>query len=289
MLTEVAPAKLNLALHVRKRRADGYHQLETLFAFVRDGDLLAVTEGHGPHLSIEGPMAAGLSSGEDNLVLRAAQLLAQEAGIGADAHLRLTKNLPVASGLGGGSADAAAALRLLNRFWKLDWPLGRLAAMAEPLGADVPACVHSRPLLGTGKGDQLVSAVVPDIAGAPVLLVNPMQSLSTGPVFQAWDGIDRGGLGDDFSIAGLRQLRNDLEPGAIRLCPVITDVLEELSMCSGAFLTRMSGSGATCFAVFDNTEACSAAYGSLSHARPDWWFLPTAINRAQKPDLLPKF
>ena len=151
---EPAPAKVNLALHLRRRRDDGYHDLETLFAFTDFGDTLAVADGDGLTLTVIGPFADAVGDG-DNLVLRAARALAGAAGCPAVAALTLDKRIPVAAGLGGGSADAAAALRLLNRFWRLDWPLGRLAAVADPLGADVPACVFSRTMAGTGRGDAL--------------------------------------------------------------------------------------------------------------------------------------
>lgn len=286
--TEVAPAKLNLALHVRHKRADGYHQLETLFAFVDDGDVLTVSGRDVLSLSIDGPMASGLSAGDDNLVLRAAYLLAHAAGVQPAGHMQLTKNLPVASGIGGGSADAAAALRLLNRFWGLNWSPDHLAKLAEPLGADIPACVHSSPMRGTGKGEELAKINLQDLTNAPVLLVNPMIAVATGPVFSAWDGVDRGPLGDDLSVTGLLHARNDLQPGAIRICPVIQNVITALSECKGARLVRMSGSGATCFAIFDTPYSCVRAHEFLARAHPGWWFLQTRLNHKEKPDFLPK-
>lgn len=284
---ELAPAKLNLALHVRGKRTDGYHDLETLFAFVRDGDVLSVASADGLLLSIDGSMAAGLSDTGDNLVLRAARLLAGKAGVKPKAHLRLTKNLPVASGIGGGSADAAAAFRLLNRYWSIGWPLEKLAALAGQLGADVPACVYSRPLLGSGRGESLSPVALPELADTAVLLVNPMVAVPTGPVFAAWDGVDRGSLGGDLSLAGLRHARNDLQPGAARLFPVITEVLELLSGCEGVRLVRMSGSGATCFALFESKQTQAAGTMQLKRLRPEWWFLDTVLNHNRKPDSLP--
>lgn len=280
---EVAPAKINLALHIRKRRPDGYHELETLFAFAADGDVLFVSPSAEISLRIDGPMGAGLSHGEDNLVVRAARLLADAAGVRGGAALRLVKNLPVASGIGGGSADAAAALRLLNRFWSVNWPMDRLAQLAEPLGADVPACVHSRMMIGIGKGDELVPADIPGMSGAPILLVNPRVELPTGPVFKAWDGQDRGALGTCHSFDAVTQARNDLQPGAIELCPVIADVLDRLSSLSGVTLARMSGSGATCFALFDTPSACRAGHDALVRDHPDWWVLETTLNQSLKP------
>lgn len=277
--SEAAPAKLNLALHVRRRRPDGYHELETLFAFVADGDVVAVDEGEALSLTIEGPMADGLSAA-DNLVLSAARRLATSAGIAPRARLTLTKNLPVASGIGGGSADAAAALRLLNRFWGLDYSLGRLAELAEPLGADVPACVYSRTMWGGGKGETLVPADVAGLNDMPVLLVNPMVPLATGPVFAAWDGVDRGPLDSRPAIDDLVRARNDLQSGAISLCPPIADVLTALAACGGALLSRMSGSGATCFALFESEAALRLAHDDLAAREPGWWLLPTRVKIA---------
>lgn len=277
--SEAAPAKLNLALHVRRRRPDGYHELETLFAFVADGDVVAVDESEALSLTIEGPMADGLSA-TDNLVPSAARRLATSAGIAPRARLTLTKNLPVASGIGGGSADAAAALRLLNRFWGLDYPLDRLAELAEPLGADVPACVYSRTMWGGGKGETLEPADVAGLHDMPVLLVNPMVPLATGPVFAAWDGVDRGPLDTHPAIDDLVRARNDLQPGAISLCPAIADVLSALAACRGALLSRMSGSGATCFALFESVAALRFAHDDLAAREPEWWFLPTRVNAA---------
>lgn len=283
---ELAPAKINLALHVRRRREDGYHELETLFAFAADGDLLAAEPAVDLGLTIDGPMAAHLTAGPDNLVLRAARLLAEAAGVKAGAALRLTKILPVASGIGGGSADAAAALRLLNRFWALDWPLDRLAALSEGLGADVPACVHSHALYGKGRGDRLMPVPPGALQGMPLLLVNPGVAVPTGPVFAAWDGIDRGGLDTDMSLAAIRNARNDLQPGAIGLCPVIAHVLDLLLDSEGVLLARMSGSGATCFALFRDGAVQTAAARRIAALHPSWWVRPSTVNQFREPQLL---
>ena len=278
-LTEAAPAKLNLALHVRSRRADGYHMLETLFAFVDDGDLLSASPAVDLSLTIDGPMAAGLAADADNLVMRAAHALGRAAGVDDGAALHLAKNLPVASGIGGGSADAAAALRLLNRLWGLHWPLERLAELAEQLGADVPACVYARAMLARGVGERLEPVNLGDLARAPVLLANPMRAVSTGPVFKAWDGVDRGGLGNDISLSALREARNDLQPGAIGLCPEIEDVIQALEECPGALLVRMSGSGATCLALFADQAGRDAAHLQLRRRHAGWWLLGTALRK----------
>ncbi len=304
---ETAHAKLNLALHVRRRRPDGYHDLETIFAFTELGDRLTAEPAEELSLEIDGPFAEGLSAGEDNLVVRAAlalqssqkapfvlspstslrralskDMVAQRSehaawfdklttnggGKGFGAKLKLTKNLPVASGIGGGSADAAAALRLLNRLWGLDRSLEELAAIGASLGADVPACVHSRALRGEGRGDAL-TPVETGFKGAPVLLVNPRVGVSTAAVFAAWDGVDRGALGD--AADG----RNDLEAPARQVAPVVGEVLRMLAGQPGARMVRMSGSGATCFALFGNRDDRDGA-GRVSRAS-GWWVAETTL------------
>jgi 4-diphosphocytidyl-2-C-methyl-D-erythritol kinase len=270
-MQEQAYAKVNLALHVRGREPGGYHRLETLFAFCEDGDTLAVAPGEGLSLTVAGPFAAALGDEPDNLVLRAARALATRFGVSAGAALHLEKSLPVASGIGGGSADAAAALRLLSRWWGLDAPEAALLEIAAGLGADVPACVRSETVRGEGKGDRLVPQPGSGLAGVPLLLVNPRVPVPTGPVFAGWDGIDRGPLADIDSGG------NDLEAPAIAIAPVIRDVLSALRAQAGTRLVRMSGSGATCFALFADDAARDAAAAALSGAHPDWWLLPTRL------------
>jgi 4-diphosphocytidyl-2-C-methyl-D-erythritol kinase len=270
-MIEFAPAKVNLALHLRRRRDDGYHDLETVFAFTAFGDTIAVAPADTLSLAVTGPFAAAAGQGSDNLVLRAARGLAEAAGVAAGAALTLEKHIPVAAGLGGGSADAGAALRLLNRFWGLDWAEARLLALAAGLGADVPACVRSRTSHGAGRGDVLVDWPV-DVAGTPILLVNPRVAVATGPVFAGWDRIDHGGLA---SGAPLQSLRNDMTAAAIGIAPVIAVVLAALADTPGATLVRMSGSGATCFALYADAADCTAAAASL--AAHGWWLAPTRL------------
>ena len=268
---EPAPAKLNLALHVRERLPDGRHRIETVFAFCTDGDRL---EGR-PHedilLDVTGPMAGELPPGQENLVMRAAHALMERRRAGnpnlADggAWLSLTKNLPVASGLGGGSADAGAALRLLTSMWSID-PAHALAVAPE-LGADVPACLLSLSARGDGVGDR-VQPVDLGLGGTPVLLVNPRVQLSTQQVFAGWDGNDRGPL-DDW-----RSGRNDLEGPAVEAVPLIGAVLAWLSVQPGAEFVRMSGSGATCFALFESEEARDRAATAVPR---EWWRLPSFL------------
>jgi 4-diphosphocytidyl-2-C-methyl-D-erythritol kinase len=265
---ETAFAKLNLALHVRGRMADGYHRIETIFAFCEDGDRLAVADSDGLALHVTGPFAGSLAAGEDNLVLRAARALRDRAGTAQGAHLTLDKRLPVAAGIGGGSADSAAALRLLDRWWRVDADEAELLAIAAGLGADVPACLLSRAARGEGRGDALTPIEPGDLAGTPVLLVNPGRPLATSAVFRAWDGVDRGPLID------WRSGRNDLEPPAVALVPEIAEVLEALD---GAEFARMSGSGATCFGLYASEAERDAAAAAMAAGHPNWWTLATRL------------
>lgn len=271
-LFETAFAKINLALHVRERMSDGYHRIETIFAFCRDGDRLEGEPAGTLSLTIGGPFAAGLSAGEDNLVIRAARALQAEAGISAGAALRLDKRLPVAAGLGGGSADAGAALRLLSKLWNLTIDLRTLCEVAKRLGADVPACLFSRTARGDGRGDDLRPIERSFFFATPVLLVNPGVPLSTAAVFAGWDGTDRGPMPDD-AIAG----RNDLEASAMTSCPQVGAVLRRLNDLQGVTLARMSGSGATCFALFDHEGARDAADVRLAGLEPSWWRMASRL------------
>ncbi|WBH15901.1 4-(cytidine 5'-diphospho)-2-C-methyl-D-erythritol kinase [Sphingomonas radiodurans] len=271
-IVEVAPAKLNLALHVRRRRADGYHDIETVFAFCRDGDVVTLTDAERDAFTIVGPFAAALSGGtDDNLVTRALHAFRDAFGVAAAHAITLEKNLPVASGIGGGSADAAATLRALARWHGVALDEPRLVAIAGALGADVPACLSGRTAFGTGKGDALVP--LDGWAGVPVLLVNPGVAVSTGAVFGAWDGADRGALDPGDPLAG----RNDLEPPARALAPVIDELIALLAAQPGVTLARMSGSGATCFALFETPADRDAADAAIAAAAPHWWRLATTL------------
>lgn len=258
-LTETAYAKINLALHVRRRRDDGYHELETVFAFCEHGDVVTAEPARTLSLTIDGPFAEGLSS-TDNLIVRAVE------AIGLTAKLHLTKNLPVASGIGGGSADAAAALRVLSRL--TGQPLPSLDVQ-RVLGADVPACVLSDTMRGEGVGEAL--SAVASVTGTPVLLVNPRIPLSTGAVFTAWDGIDRGPLGD------WHDGRNDLEAAACHLVPEIAELVAFLSCRHDVTLARMSGSGATCFALFANKAARDRAVTEVRTTFPAYWTMESVL------------
>ena len=257
--TETGYAKLNLALHVRGRRPDGNHEIETIFTFCEDGDAVTGQAADELSLDVSGPFASDVPTGDDNLAIRAARALGQGGG------LHLVKNLPVASGIGGGSADAAAALRLLTRLWGVEPALA--GKVAPSLGADVPACLLSRSCRGEGAGNR-IEPVDLGLAGTPVLLVNPLVPLATAAVFERWDGVDRGLLGD------WREGRNDLEAAAISIVPQIPEILDWLQAQPGAEFVRMSGSGATCFALFGSDEARDVGAAAVPG---QWWRLATAL------------
>src|SRR4029453_5275933 len=216
--------------------------------------------------SVSGPFAGELLENDDNLVMRAARELQAEAGCEQGAAMTLDKRLPVASGVGGGSADAAAALRLLTSLWSID--PAHASAVAPKLGSDVPACLLSLPVRGEGAGDELTPIQLAEISGTPVLLVNPRVALPTADVFARWDGVDYGPLGD------WREGRNDLEAPAMALVPQIETVFAWLAVQPGAEFVRMSGSGATCFALFDGEESRDAATARVPR---EWWRLPTHL------------
>lgn len=273
VITEAAPAKINLALHVRRRRADGYHDIETLFAFLIEGDVLMVEAAEHDSFAITGPFADTLSGESTNLVTKARDAFTAALGPIEPLAIMLDKRLPVASGIGGGSADAAAMLRVLARLRgvALDDPV--LLACAKALGADVPACLIGRTAFGTGTGIDLMP--LDGLTGTPVLLVNPGVAVSTAEVFRAWDGVDRGALEANDPLA--KEGRNDLEPAARSIAPEIDDALRALAMAPGVTLSRMSGSGATCFALFDTESARSMAARAIRANQPDWWLLESFL------------
>ncbi|WP_445192925.1 4-(cytidine 5'-diphospho)-2-C-methyl-D-erythritol kinase [Sphingomonas sp. Tas61C01] len=278
MIVETAPAKINLALHVRRRRADGYHEIETLFAFASHGDTVSLDRAAADSFTVTGPFADDLrpqpGQGSDgNLVTRAAAAFAAAFGISDRHAIVLNKHLPIASGIGGGSADAAATLRGFGRLHDVDRADPRLIEIAASLGADVPACLLGRTAFGTGRGDLLTP--LDGVAGTPLLLVNPGVAVSTAAVFASWDGIDRGPIPDGDLFARAAAARNDLEPPALRIAPEIAKVLARLNAATGVRLARMSGSGATCLALF-GTEADRAA-AARDAAATDYWHLETTI------------
>lgn len=273
---EDAPAKLNLYLHVLGRRADGYHELDSLFAFADIADHLVAMPAPGLELVVDGPFATALEGEADNLVLRAARTLATAAGVTAGARLHLTKNLPVAAGLGGGSADAAAALRALVRLWGLDFGAERLRALALPLGADIPACLFARPCFVGGIGEKIEPA--PSLPALGVVLVNPRRPLPTGRVFAGLGGRYSSAArfvmtpGDPEALAAVLAIRrNDLAVPATALEPAVGRVLGAIGATSGCRLARLSGSGATCFGLFADRPAAAEAGDALRACHPEWW------------------
>ncbi len=262
-------AKINLALHVRKRRADGYHELETVFAFLDQGDSLWMEPAEQFSLDLEGTFGRNLADEdyETNLIYRAAKL--HRNGVVPPVAFRLNKRLPIAAGLGGGSADAAAALRLLNDKCEVPLSTDELHAIAAQLGADVPACIDSLPVVGRGTGT-LLEPIENDVSGLHCLLVNPNIAVATGPVFKAWDGVDRGPMPEGSARSILQDGRNDLEPMALKICPQIGIILQELREAK-PLVARMSGSGATCFALFDDAETLQRSAAEVASRHPDWW------------------
>lgn len=272
---EIAYAKINLALHVRRRQPDGYHDIETLFAFAEEGDGLEVRAADDLTLEVTGRFAGQLTG--PNLAVEAAEALRGRYGVLDGAALVLDKRLPVASGIGGGSADAAAALRLLVRWWGLPFEEEVLLQIAAGLGADVPACLASRVVRGTGRGDRLASEEGEELSAMPVLLVNPGVPVSTRAVFEAWGGVDGGALAETCPLEAALVGRNDLEAPACAIAPQISEVLDVLASRPGVVLSRMSGSGATCFALFGREEDRDAAAAGIAASHLSWWQLSTRL------------
>lgn len=274
MPTEFAPAKVNLFLRVVGRRADGYHLLDSLAVFPQVGDVLHAEPAEALSLALAGPFAGVLRGEADNLVLRAARGLAGLAGVRTGARLTLEKHLPVASGIGGGSADAAAALRVLGRLWAAVPAAEALGALALRLGADVPVCLAAGPARMGGVGEVLSPA--PDLPAFGMALVNPGVAVATPQVFRARTGgfsapadLPRSWPGAAAMARDLAGLGNDLEPPAVALCPVIGEVLAALRASGGCLLARMSGSGATCFGVYADPGVAAAAADAVR--RVGWW------------------
>jgi 4-diphosphocytidyl-2-C-methyl-D-erythritol kinase len=277
---EFAPAKVNLYLHLHGRRADGYHVLDSLVVFPAVGDWVSVTQQSGPGLSLKvcGPFGGALSTEPENLILRAARGLAETHALMPNTAIRLEKNLPIASGIGGGSSDAAATLRLLSGLWDVAIPDG----LAQSLGADVPVCLSApQPRLMAGIGEQLNPP--PAMPGFWITLINPGVAVATGAVFAALDqreyppgpSVPPAGLSDFPALVDwLSRQRNDLQAAAVSICPAIAEVLAALD---DAPVTRMSGSGATCFALHANEASATAQSRRLRRACPDWWITAAPV------------
>jgi 4-diphosphocytidyl-2-C-methyl-D-erythritol kinase len=280
----LARAKVNLYLHIIGRRADGYHLLDSLIVFADTGDEISLAPADRLSMTIDGPFAAGLGAGSDNLVLRAAQALQEVTNTRSGAAIRLTKNLPVASGIGGGSADAAATLDGLCGLWDVAPGRAALLQIAARLGADVPVCLDGVASFVGGIGEELAPAR--GLPPAWLLLANPKVATPTPAVFKArqgpfskaarWSEPPR-----DFAdfAARLRSSANDLTEAAISVTPAIRDVLVALAALPGCVLARLSGSGATCFGLFADEAAARAAETKLHSARPDWWVAAAPIAR----------
>jgi 4-diphosphocytidyl-2-C-methyl-D-erythritol kinase len=283
LIVEAAPAKINLCLHVLGRRPDGYHEIDSLVGFAALGDSLAVEPSTGATLEIDGPFARDCPAAGANLVMRAAMMLAATGARPLMAALHLDKQLPVAAGVGGGSADAAAALRALRRLWKIEIDEALLTGMGLSLGADVPVCLAGRPSRVRGIGER-VETLAP-LPRAALLMVHPGIALPTADVFAA----RRGAFGEAIPplpkrfadaqalAAFLRTCRNDLTEAAIACCPPIASVLAALDVAPGCLLARMSGSGAACFGLFADDEAARRAERLIAGERRQWWVRATAL------------
>lgn len=281
----LAPAKVNLFLHVGPLEADGYHPLASLVVFADVGDRLAVERAERLSLAVTGPFARALDGEGDNLVLRAVRALGAAAGISEPGLcITLDKQLPVAAGLGGGSSDAGAALKLARDALGLPLDDGALAEIAAGIGADGPMCLYARAAWAEGRGDVLTFET--GLPPLPALLVNPGVPSSTGAVYRAFDdgapgAADRPGPPSDWALASvidwLAVQRNDLQAPAVSLAPAIGEALAATADLPGARLTRMSGSGATVFALFDTAADAGAAGEVLSTRHPDWWVRPTVL------------
>jgi 4-diphosphocytidyl-2-C-methyl-D-erythritol kinase len=285
-LVEAAPAKVNLTLRIFGRRSDGYHEIESLVAFARCGDTLRFLPGGELALTVRGPSAALAGENADNLVLKAARALAARSPGVTLGAFQLDKSLPVAAGLGGGSADAAAALRLIARANKLAPDAPRFYEAARATGADVPVCLHPRSRVMRGIGELLSEPL--DLPPLPAVLVNPGAALATKAVFAEWKPgavpappLDHSALtkltGREAFLQFLAMQGNDLETPAITLAPVVAEVLAAMRGLAGCALVRMSGSGSTCFALFKTAAEAMIAAETLHAEYPQWWVRPTAL------------
>lgn len=290
VLTHIAPAKINLALHVVGKRSDGYHLIESLAVFAEDGDHLSAEPADADDITVAGRYAAQVPLGEANLIIRARDLLRDRFGEAATppVALRLEKHLPVASGIGGGSSDAATTMRMLAQLWKLETEDAELAQLGLQLGADVPMCLAARPLLARGIGEEIEP--LKRFPALFVVLVNPGVPLATAHVFQALSRADNETMpiisadgNADAVIDWLIGTRNDLEEPAMSLAPEIADALQALRD-GGAAVARMSGSGATCFGIFRSKAEAERAAAAISAAAPAWFVSATRVAPVEASD-----
>lgn len=283
---EFARAKVNLSLRILGRRGDGFHELQSLVVFPEVGDRLSATPAADFSLKIEGPFGATLEADEGNLVLKAARLLANETGRADGAHFILRKNLPVASGIGGGSADAAAALRALTHLWGVRLEETLFGSLAASVGADVPVCLGSRPAFMWGRGERV--ARISRLPQFSLLLVNPGVPVSTRSVFGALNAPSLNEMPTmerpafpalDTMLDWLRENGNDLEAPARSLVPAIGDAIAAIEATAGCRLARMSGSGATCFGIYADEGEARAAAQRVAAAHPEWWVAAAPVGQ----------
>lgn len=285
-LTAIAPAKVNLFLHVGPVDDEGYHPLASLVAFADVGDQVTAERSDRLSLSVGGPFGAGLADDPDNLILRALRALGRATGTGEPPlSMHLDKRLPIAAGLGGGSSDAGAALKLARDVLGLDIDDAALAQIAEGVGADGPMCLHARSAWAEGRGERLTFE--PGLPPLHALLVNPGVPSPTGAVYRAYDAAPRSleprptppSLWEASAvIEWLAGLRNDLQAPAIALQPAVGEAMQAVAALPDVRRTRMSGSGATVFALFDSQDATQTAARLLATARPGWWIAPTTLS-----------
>lgn len=278
----LAPAKINLFLHITGKREDGYHQLQSLMVFVDVGDEMEFARHDSLFIDVDGPFAGDMPSPHDNLVYKAAQLLASDYKMSAHGRVMLNKKLPVASGIAGGSSDAATALLGFARLWGLPEEQHRLQKLAQKLGADVPACLLRRPVWAEGIGEKMTP--MSEMPPMHFVLANPMVATPTPEVFRRFRGkfsppLQFSGRRKTASewIASLKIYRNDLLDAALEVTPAIRDVLRALGDTPNCHFARLSGSGATCFGVYDHAEAAMAAVNKLKQQYPRWWVSPATL------------
>ncbi|MEH6405201.1 MAG: 4-(cytidine 5'-diphospho)-2-C-methyl-D-erythritol kinase [Sneathiella sp.] len=281
-LPRLAKAKVNLFLHVTGKRDDGYHLLESLVCFPDCGDVLDVLPSDQLFLRETGPFAGKMGAWQNNLIIKAAQLLQKRGGVSQGAEIHITKTLPVASGIGGGSSDAATVLHLLCKLWDLKLSDQELQELGLELGADLPVCLYGKTALMSGIGD--VISPINKVPNLGILLINPGVSVSTqdifkelGPIKPKYDLPTLEKLSKDLLVRTLRECRNDLQAGAIRIVPSIKAVLAKLEALDSCLLSRMSGSGATCFGLFDTVRQAELAKDILHRDEPNWWLAATQI------------
>jgi 4-diphosphocytidyl-2-C-methyl-D-erythritol kinase len=267
MMHAIAPAKLTLYLHVVGKRADGFHLLDSLVVFADFGDALSVEKSDVLSLEISGEWAAGLNA-NDNLVLRAARAMQSHFKVQQGAAFSLDKRIPVAAGLGGGSSDAATAMRMLNTLWEIHAPLETLAEIAAPLGADMTACIYQKPLRMQGIGEQINLLEMQDAPQGHLLLVNPRAEVLTAAVYQQCSFAQKR---EPSTLPDWRVAKSDLQAAAISICPHIEEILALLGQQTHCQVARLCGSGATCFGWFETADAALAAKATIAQARPDWW------------------